>query len=256
MPRFNLRRISKIPFEHSEAKKEDSPRNDSTSPSRSKAVMSAKSTIPTSVDLGRPKQPSLPEKVLSSDLEEIRMVNSVPPKSTISAFSGKSPLKSEKAAGSKPHTHDPSFLSKEINSDVISEALIQKERAASRFLSVSVDKGRMIRQKASQLPRQGVSWHSKETKRLSYAMRLKLYQALSKEPMSFLDLHVRFGVSKQTIRRLVKNGFLREVWGPNAIGVRFKLANKSKNHLKKLEAAARNNLKIKEKTIIRLKQRL
>lgn len=48
------------------------------------------------------------------------------------------------------------------------------------------------------------------------------------------ELHVRFGVSKQTVKRLVKNEFLTEMWGPKAIGVRFKLSKKGKRYLKKL----------------------
>lgn len=96
---------------------------------------------------------------------------------------------------------------------------------------------------------------SEETASLPYAERIRLFQALLKEPLPFLDLHGRFGGSKQIIRGLVRNGLLMEVWGPRAIGVVFKLTNKGKMHLKELEAAAKHEPNMRNKTYIRLKQR-
>lgn len=257
MPRFNSQKISKIQFKRSDAEKKDTLKNNSPSRSTDKDIKSSKSAIPTSVDPNRLKQSNLPQKVLSSNLEEMRIFDKIPSKSTIGVFAGKSPLKFPRAVGGRIPRHDASFLGqKESNSHMVSEVLMQKERVASCFLSVEIGKGRMIRRKATQLRGQGVLWHSKETRRLSYVKRLKLFQALSNKPMSFLDLHVRFGVSKQTIRRLVKNGFLMEVWGSNAIGVKFKLTNKSKDRLKELEAVAKSDPRITERSLIRLKQRI
>lgn len=59
-------------------------------------------------------------------------------------------------------------------------------------------------------------------------LRLQLFQSMQKEPLPFLDLYVRFGVSKQAIRGFVKREFLTEICGLKGIGVRFKLTNKSK----------------------------
>jgi len=95
-----------------------------------------------------------------------------------------------------------------------------------------------------------------EVKSLSHAEKIRLFKALSKKSSPFLDLHGRFGVSKQTIRGLVKNGLLMEVWGPKAIGVGFKLTNKGKIYLKELEAASEYEPKMRETAFIRLKQRI
>jgi len=95
-----------------------------------------------------------------------------------------------------------------------------------------------------------------EVKPLSYVERTRLFQTLSKEPLAFLDLHGRFGVSKQTIKGLVKSGLLMEMWGPKAVGVRFKLTNKGRTYLKELEEAAKYEPKIRETSLIRLKQKI
>lgn len=91
---------------------------------------------------------------------------------------------------------------------------------------------------------------------LTHVERIRLFQALFKEPLPYLTLHERFDVSKQTIKRLVKNGFIIELWGPRAIGVRFKLTSKGRIHLKELEAAAKYDPALREKPFIRLKHRV
>jgi hypothetical protein len=178
--------------------------------------------------------------MLSSEFGEMKTTNRMLPKSTMKAFPARLPLKSQKAGrgGLPPFCMSP-VGKNHIRSDVVSEELMHKEQESSRFLSISVGRGKLTRRRATELAREGLPWHSKETKRLSFAERLQLFRALSREPLSFLDLHGRFGVSKQTIRRLVKNHFLVEVWGSNNIGVQFKLTKKSKNHLKELEATAK-----------------
>jgi len=95
-----------------------------------------------------------------------------------------------------------------------------------------------------------------KTTSLSYVEKIRLFQALSKKSLTFLDLHGRFGVSKQTIKGFVKNGFLAETWEPQGIGVKFKLTSKGKIHLKELEAAAKYEPKLTEKPLIRLKQKI
>lgn len=94
-----------------------------------------------------------------------------------------------------------------------------------------------------------------EVKSISQVERIRLFRALLKEPLPFLDLHGRFGVSKQIVKGLVKNGFLREMWGPKAIGVRFTLTNKGRVHLKELEAAARYEPTVRDTAFFQLKQR-
>jgi len=75
-----------------------------------------------------------------------------------------------------------------------------------------------------------------------------------KKPLPFLDVHCRFGVSRETIMTLVKNGFLIEIWGPKAVGMTLKLSNKGKAYLKKLEAASKYEPKMRKNAIIRLKR--
>jgi hypothetical protein len=255
MPRFNRQSFSRIPSKPSEVGKKDSRKNDSTSPSKG-VTESVRSEVPTSINLKRSKQPTLPHNVLSSEFGEMKTTTRMPPKSTIKALQARSPLKSQTSSGSLPPFCKSPISKNHIRSNAVSGELMHKEQESSRFLSISAGTGKLTRHRATELARQGLPWHSRETKRLSFAKRLQLFRALSREPLSFLDLHVRFGVSKQTIRRLVKNHFLVEVWGPNDIGVQFKLTKESKNHLNELETAAKYDSKIVEKSPIRLKNKI
>jgi hypothetical protein len=94
-----------------------------------------------------------------------------------------------------------------------------------------------------------------ESKSLSYVEMIDLLRALSKEAMPFLNLHARFGISKQTLKRLAKNRLIVEVWGPRAIGVKFKLSKRGEMYLKNLESAAKYEPRMKDKGLIRLKQK-
>jgi hypothetical protein len=85
--------------------------------------------------------------------------------------------------------------------------------------------------------------------------RLHLFQALLKEPLTFLVVHERFNVSKQTIRRLVQKKLLAEVWGSAGVGITFNVTNKGKAYLAELEEASKYEPKIKEHAFTRLKQR-
>ena len=85
--------------------------------------------------------------------------------------------------------------------------------------------------------------------------RLHLFQALLKEPLTFLVVHERFNVSKQTMRRLVQKKLLAEVWGSSGIGITFNVTNKGKVYLAELEEASKYEPKIKERAFTRLKQR-
>jgi predicted DNA-binding protein YlxM (UPF0122 family) len=85
--------------------------------------------------------------------------------------------------------------------------------------------------------------------------KIRLFQALLKEPLPFLDIRNRFNISRQTITRLVKRGLLTETWGSKGVGLRFKLTSKGKACLKQLEEASKYELKIRESPLTRLKQR-
>jgi hypothetical protein len=93
---------------------------------------------------------------------------------------------------------------------------------------------------------------AKDIKSLSILQKIDLLRTLLK-PANFLDLHGRFGVSKETIKSLVKNDLLKEVWGPKAVGLRFKLTRKGKTYLKELEGAARYEPQMEKKAFIKLK---
>jgi len=190
--------------------------------------------------------------------KKAKTVGDLPPKSTMNAFSGKSPLKSRNAVMDDLRTRGTSFLDKKVSgSHMDTKELMEKERVAPRFMSIFWSKGRLIKHKVVSQLIGRKAWHEgEEATRLPHAIRLQLFQALFEEPLPFLDLHARFGVSKRTIRGLVKNGFLVEEWGPKAIGVRFKLTNRGKMHLKELEAAARYEPKKGERNLIRLKYKV
>jgi hypothetical protein len=93
------------------------------------------------------------------------------------------------------------------------------------------------------------------SKSLSYVEMIDLLRALSKEAMPFINLHARFGISKQTLKRLAKNRLIVEVWGPRAIGVKFRLSKRGEMYLKSLESAAKYEPRMKDKGLIRLKQK-
>jgi hypothetical protein len=84
--------------------------------------------------------------------------------------------------------------------------------------------------------------------------KIRLFQALLKEPLPFLDMHDRFNVSRQTITRIVKGGLLKETWGSNGVGVRFKITKKGKSYLKELEEASKYKLRIRDSPLTRLKE--
>jgi hypothetical protein len=86
--------------------------------------------------------------------------------------------------------------------------------------------------------------------------RLCLFQALSDDALPFLDIHRRFGISKQTVQGFVRRGFFSEVWGPRNIGIKYKLTKEGKVHLKRLEKAALLEEQEQQKIFIRLKHRV
>lgn len=94
------------------------------------------------------------------------------------------------------------------------------------------------------------------TKILSPSEEISILTALSLQPLSFMDLHSQFKTSKSTVKTFIKRGLIQEVWGPKDIGVKYKLANKGKSHLKKLKAAAKLEIDKIGKARIQLKHKI
>jgi hypothetical protein len=256
MPQSGRKRVLKIKFRRSDTEGNDSSTNDPI-PLKAKGVNNVISVIPSFDAPNRPKwSPDLVRKVFDNRFGRARIVGGVPQKSTLNRFLGKL-MRSRKVSVNKMSGENASLLNKRISDpSIVTKTLVQQEHVAPRFMSILIGKGRLMRHRvASQLFGRKVWGTREESARLPYARKLQLFQALLAEPLPFLDLHVRFGVSKQTMRRLVNNGLLTEVWGPKAIGVRFKLSKKGKIHLKELEAAARYESKVGEKDFIRLKNK-
>lgn len=203
----------------------------------------------------RPEHPfSLPRKFSSSKLRKARMISGIPGKSDLTDFSAE-PLNPSNTNAERPPKHYSNILNRKVSDmDPTMDDLMKKEHVASKFLSVLVNRGRLIRHKiVRDLRGEKVILGGEEVEHLTNAKRLLFLRALEKEPLAFLDLHVRFGASKQTIRSLVKRGLLKEVWGPKAVGVRFKLSGKGKGHLEKLEAASEYELRTTRRNFVRLK---
>ncbi len=93
------------------------------------------------------------------------------------------------------------------------------------------------------------------TKSLTASEKLALFTALCNRPLSYLDLHTGFDISKQTIKTFVKNGLIQESWGPRNIGVGFRLTEKGKEYLERLRRAAKLEKDEIKKASIRLKHR-
>jgi len=114
-----------------------------------------------------------------------------------------------------------------------------KVNLVSPFLNVFAVKGRLGKRGVWNQPlRRERPLSQSSYKPLSHAERIRLFKAVSDQPLTFLELHGRFGVSKQVIENFVRRGLFEEVWGPRDIGVQFRLTEKGKRSLKELEAAA------------------
>jgi hypothetical protein len=247
MPQSGRKRVSKIQFKRSEG----------AIPVKAKGVDNIKFFTHRFGDPNRPKEPSnLFRNILVDKLRKVRIVGGMPPKNPFGSFWGNL-QKSRDVGIDKFPTRNAFLLNKKVSDpSVVTPDLLQKKHAAPRFMSILTGKGRLIRHRVTtQLLGRKIWPNQEKIARLPHAKRLQLFQVLLEEPLPFLDLHVRFGVSKQTVRGLVKNGLLTEVWGPKAIGVRFKLSKKGKNHLKELETAANYDFKMKERDFVRLKHR-
>jgi len=256
MPHSDRKRLLKIRFKRSEKSEKDIKRANAASP-EPKKVGNFQAGFPAFDEPNKSKQSSASlQKVSGDKLEKVKMALGMPPASKLNVFSGKS-MKSKNVGVDKLAMRNTGLLSKEVSSpEAVSASFMRKEHVSGRFLSVLIGKGRLIRRKVvAQLFGRRVWGDTDNARRLPYAKKIELFQALSNEPIPFLDLHVRFGVSKQAIRRLVKNGLLMEDWGPKAIGVRFRLSKRGRTYLKELETAALYESKVGQKNLIRLKNK-
>jgi predicted DNA-binding transcriptional regulator len=82
-----------------------------------------------------------------------------------------------------------------------------------------------------------------------------LLRESSKKGLSLREINRRFGVSKKSIGRLVRNGVLQEEWGARGIGVRYRLSKKGKEQLAAIRETSRITTSRKE-SFIRLRTRL
>lgn len=256
MPRSRRKGVSKISFKRSRLRDYSSEKKGLNSPS----VEGKESLKRLKRGFDGPEkaeQPfTLPRGLPNSKLQKARMIIGVPAKSDLTPFLTEH-LNPLNIKVNKLTRSNSSLLNRKVSSaSTLSEELMQKENTCSRFLSVLVDKGRLIRHRAihDQLAGRAPS-DTEEAEHLSHAKKLLMLEALEKGPLPFLDLHVLFGVSKQTIRRLVKRGFLSEAWGPKAVGLRFKLSKKGRSYLNELEAASKYESKTTRKDFIRLKNK-
>jgi predicted DNA-binding protein YlxM (UPF0122 family) len=87
------------------------------------------------------------------------------------------------------------------------------------------------------------------------AERIRMFQALLKHSMSFLDMHAQFNVSKQIITRLMDNGLLEEIWGQDGVGLAFKLTPKGQKHVAQLAKLSAYKPHIKQSPLTKLKQK-
>lgn len=88
---------------------------------------------------------------------------------------------------------------------------------------------------------------------VSHVERIRFFQAVSKRPLSLLELHERFGINKQAIKRLVKNGLLAETWGSDGVGLSFRLTDKGAVFLRELERAAQCGPDIGKRAFVKLR---
>ena len=120
----------------------------------------------------------------------------------------------------------------------------------SSFLNIHAAKGRLVKKHApNQLFERRKSPVHCAYKLLNQVDKFRLLKSVSDKPSTFLDIHGRFGVSREVIESFVRHGLLKEIWGPEHIGVRFSLTAKGKRFLKELESAANFKPPRREKLI-------
>jgi len=200
---------------------------------------------------------NLPKRLASGISAKAKAVGGIPENLGLNSFSNEL-LKPRDIGLGKLSKKSSNLLNRNVNTrDVLKANLIRNRCGASKFMSALIDKRRLMMHKSSRPPfRKEAGSDADRAEYLSHAKKLLMLEALQKESLPFLDLHVLFGVSKQTIRRLVKTGFLSEAWGPKAVGLRFKLSKKGRSYLNELVSASKYESKTMRKGFIRLKSKV
>lgn len=199
---------------------------------------------------------NLPQRLSGYNSAEARVVGGIPANLGSNSFSAES-LKSPGISLDKLPKNSSNLLNRNVNGfNVLKEDSVRNGSGASNFLSALIDKRRLVMHKSSRsLSEKEIQSGAEKPEQLSQAKRHQLFRALLKEPLPFLELRVRFGVSKQAMRRFVRRGWLTEMWGQGGVGVRFRLSEKGRNCLRELEAAAKYETKATQKDLVRLKQK-
>jgi hypothetical protein len=198
---------------------------------------------------------NLPQRLSGYNSAEARVVGGIPANLGSNSFSAE-PLKSPGIGLDKLPKNSSNLLNRNVNSsNVLKEDSVRNGSGPSNLLSALIDKHRLVMHKSNRsLSEKEIQSAVEKPEQLPHAKRHQLFQALSKKPLPYLELHVRFGVSKQTMRGFIRRGWLTEMWGQGGVGTRFRLSEKGRNHLRELEAAAKYKTKATQKDLIRLRQ--
>jgi hypothetical protein len=197
----------------------------------------------------------LPKKLSNSNSAKTRVVGGISRNLGSYSFSDKR-SKSRDFNLSRISKKSSSLLRRNVNSSGFLTRIVTEKGPASKFPSAFVDKNKLVMHKQSRpLSRKEVNSNNQKLEHFSHATALRLFEALSKEPMEFLHLHTSFGVSKRTVRGFVRNGWLTETWGRGGVGIRFRLSEKGRDYLKKLEEYSKYETKPNLRNLIHLKNR-
>jgi len=254
MPTSRYERVLKVPFKRLNTEKENNGQANSFHRKTEKSEM--KQAVRSFSNLKRSRLvASLPSKTLNSGAKSLKEVDHANKKSNVRFHSASSSLKPRELVLNRIPLQASSILGKNVHgSSIVADGLLQRDNIARPFLSIKTGRER-VKKHREIIQQSGPRVLDSETRRLSHAQMLQLFQGLMKEPLPFLELHGRFGVSKQTVKRLVRNELLNEKWGPKAVGVRFILSDKGEAYVKGLEAVANYEPKARKNVVIRLKQR-
>lgn len=253
MPTSRYERVLKVPFKRLGIGEEDHGQANSSDCKAYKSKI--KRLVPSVGNLKRSKLVAgLPSKTVNSGAKRLKEVGNNDAKSSVRFHSADSFLRSRDLVLNRMPLQAASILGKNVQgSNIVVEDLLQRPSTAKPFLSLKTSRER-VKKHREIIQHSGPRVLDSEKGRLSHVQTLQLFRGLMKEPLSFLELRGRFGVSKQTVKRLVRNRLLKETWGPKAVGVRFVLSDKGEAYLKELEAAAKYKPNAQKSVVIRLKQ--
>ena len=191
---------------------------------------------------------------LRGTAKQAKIVGNLPRKSTLKPLSANL-LKPKNVVVGKLAKHILQIDRKSHGSHAMVESVEQHENVISGLFSSLISKRNKYRARKPARFKEK-SQNVGEFIRLPHATELHLFQTLEHQSLPFLELHIRLGVSKHTIRGFVSKGFLTELWGENSVGMRYKLSHKGRTRLNELQTAAEYESRVRERGLIRLKNRL